>query len=206
MRIKYSQEFENDMYKLASTMTLNELLCFAKNKYKYKDITKRKLQLYLSKRKIRYKDYKQSMVRQMGLDYAIGSEYVKDDGMTLVKVAKDKWEYKQRLIYSQYHNVKLTNDDYIIFLDQDRTNFDINNLKKVTKHESSILANQHLFSKNPLITETGIQIAKLMIKTKDKEEKYGTNNNSKRRNNIQKKRKRKQLRHNIIYKNKKRDA
>ena len=166
MRNKYDKTFENNMIVLAPFYTLDELHKYS-IEYGY-NITKKQLQLYLSKRKIRYKDYNANKVRDMGDDYPIGYEYIKPDGMVLVKVAKDKYKYKQRLIYEQYYGVELTDDDYIIFLDQDRTNFDINNLKKVTRRESSVVANQKLFFKESNLTETGIEIAKLMIKAKDK--------------------------------------
>lgn len=167
MRNKYSKEFEKDMYRLATNNILDDLLKVAKYKYQY-NITKKQLQSYLSKRKIRCKDYNVNKVRNMGNKVPIGVEYTKSDGMVLVKVDKDKWEYKQRLIYSRYYNIELTTDDYIIFLDQDRTNFDIQNLRKISRRESAITANQKLFSKEPIITETGIDIAKLIIKTKDR--------------------------------------
>lgn len=170
MRNKYSTNFENKMIELAHSMTLNELLNVAKTKYKY-NITKKQLRLYLSKRKIRYKDFdyaRSERTRNLGDYYPIGYEYTKDDGMVLVKIAKDKYMYKQRYIYEQYYNVKLTSDDYIIFLDQDRTNFNIDNLKRINRRESSIVANQKLFFKEPALTETGIEVAKLMIKAKDK--------------------------------------
>ena len=167
MRNKYTNQFQNDMIALSPFYTLDELLEFAKKQYK--TITKKQLRLYLSKRKIRYKDYNVDMIRgNQGDNVPIGTERVKSDGMVQVKIAKDRWEYKQRLIYSQYHNIELTSDDYIIFLDQDRTNFDINNLKRVSRRESSVLSNQKLFYKNAKLTETGIDVAKLIIKAKDK--------------------------------------
>lgn len=168
MRIKYSREFEEDMYKLAPNNNLKDLLIIAQDKYKYQ-IAENQLRQFLYKRGIKHKDYDISRVRDMGSKYPIGAEYVKPDGMTLVKVDKNKWEYKQRLMYEKYHNVKLTSDDYIIFLDQDRTNFDINNLKRINRHESSIVANQKLFSSDKTLTEAGIEVAKLIIKTKEKE-------------------------------------
>lgn len=172
MRNKYSKEFEDEMKQLAPKNEFEKLYWIARQKYAY-FITRSQLKQYLSKRKIRYKDYNKNKVRKMGLNKSIGSERIKPDGMIQVKIAKDKWEYKQRLIYEKYHNVKLTSDDYIIFLDQDRTNFNINNLMKVTRRESSILANQKLFSKKPIVTETGIQVAKLIIKLKDKRKENG---------------------------------
>ena len=164
MRNKYTKEFENKMIKLAPTKTINELVKIANKDY---NITKKQLTLYLSKRQIRYKDYNKNKVRLMGENIPIGTEYVKPDGMVLVKVSKSKWQYKQRLIYEKYHKVKLTSDDYVIFLDQDRTNFNIDNLRVVSRRESSILANQKIFSSNPKVTETGIDVARLIIKLKD---------------------------------------
>jgi len=168
VRNKYSKEFEEEMINLAPTNTLKELLKVAKKKYGYKiniDI----LRQYLYKRQIKYKDYDINKVRNMGANVPIGSEYVKPDGMTLVKVSNNKWKYKQRLIYEKYHNVKLTDNDYIIFLDQDRNNFDIRNLKRVNRRESSIVSNQGLYSTNKKLTKKGIKLAKKIIKLKDKE-------------------------------------
>lgn len=167
MRNKYSQEFEKEMRKTAPRKTLEELLEISRTKYNY-SITEHQLRLYLSKRQIRYKNYKTSHVRKMGNNIPIGTEYVKSDGMTLIKVATNKWKYKQRYIYEQYYNIELHSDDYIIFLNQDRNDFRIENLKKVSREESSILSNQKMFSKNPKITTLGIETAKLMIKIKEK--------------------------------------
>lgn len=166
MRNKYSSEFEKEMYEKAKENTLDNLLKIARSKYDY-NINKNQLRQYLSKRQIKYKDYNETKASDMGKYIPIGTEYIKDDGMTLIKVKENKWQYKQRYIYEQYYNVKLSSDDYIIFLDQDRNNFNIDNLKRITRHESGILSNQKLFSKNKDVTETGIQVAKLMIKIKE---------------------------------------
>ena len=168
MRNKYTKEFEEEMIKLAPTNELTRLWWVARQKYAY-FITKNQLRQYLSKRQIRYKDYNKNKAREMGLNVPIGTEYVKPDGMILVKVAHNKWKYKQRYIYEQCHNVELTDNDYVIFLDQNRNNFDINNLMVVSRHESSIISNQKIFSKKPEITKAGVQVAKLMIKLKESE-------------------------------------
>lgn len=165
MRNKYTEEFEIEMKQKAPTNELEQLLLIARNNFDY-SITKKQLSQYLYKRNIKYKNYNENKKRDMGNKIPIGAEYVKPDGMTLIKIAPNKWEYKQRYIYSKYYNIELTNDDYIIFLDQDRTNFDINNLQKISKHESAIIGNQKIFSKNVEATKTAIQVAKLMIKTK----------------------------------------
>ena len=169
MRNKYSDKFEKEMKRLAPRKTLEELLKIAIKKYNY-EITKEQLRQYCYKREIRYKDYSIKKVRSMGENIPIGSEYRKPDGMILVKISKNKWQYKNRLMYEKYHNCKLTNDDFIVFLNQDRNDFSKENLKRITRRESSILSNQKMFSKDKDLTNLGILTAKLMIKSKNKED------------------------------------
>lgn len=168
MRNRYNKDFEDYARKNALKLTKEQLRQKLEKKFDI-IITKNDLQQYLYRHKIKCIDYNSNKVRNVSKK-PIGYEYVKPDGMVLVKVANpDRWEYKQRLIYEKYHKCKLTSNDYIIFLNQDRTDFSIDNLKKVTKKESSYLSNQKMFSKNKKITELGILTAKLMIKIKNLE-------------------------------------
>lgn len=148
-----------------SDLTIDELLPLVNKKFKEKH-TRLSLQKYLVRNKIPYKYKNENKSHNMS-KLPIGTEYMKNDGMTLVKIARNKWEYKQRLIYKEHYGVELTDEDYIIFLDQNRNNFNISNLKLITRHESSILSNQKIFSKDPLATEVGTTLAKLIIKTKE---------------------------------------
>ena len=168
MRNKYSHEFEEEMYKKAPNKTIEKLLDIAINKYGYK-ITKEMLREYLSKREIRYKGYNPNKAKAMGDKIPIGTEYTKPDGMVLVKVASNKWQYKQRYIYEQYHKVELPKDIMVIFLDGDRTNFDINNLMAVSTPEYNCIKNKDLLSKNGMATKTAILGARLYYKIKEKE-------------------------------------
>lgn len=164
MRNKYNKEFEDKMLKLAKNNNLDDLLIIAQKQY---NITKDQLRQYLSKRKIKYKDYNCNKAHANN-SLPIGSEYIKSDGMTLIKIAQDKWEYKQRFLYKKYHNCELTSDDYIIFLNQNRHDFSKDNLIKISKLESSILSNQKMFSKDKKLTKLGIITAKLMLKIKER--------------------------------------
>ena len=96
--------------------------------------------------------------------------------MTQIKISKNKWEYKQRYLYEKYHNVKLKTDEQVIFLDQDRTNFDIDNLKVISRQESALMANQGLFSKNAHATLVGITNVKLINKLKERGKIYEKQN------------------------------
>ena len=166
MRNKYSEDFEKEMIKKASTKTLAELLKISHKKYNY-NITREQLRQYLYKRHIIYKDYDITKVRDMGSLVPIGSERTKPDGMIQIKITKDKWEYKQRYLYEKYHNVKFTNKDYIIFLDGDRNNFSIDNLKRVSCRVASILGNLRLPSRNKEITNLALTYAHSVIQVAD---------------------------------------
>ncbi len=172
MRNKYSKEFEEEMYKKASKKTIKQLLEIANKKYNY-PITKNSLMDYLSKREIRYKGYNPNKAKAMGNIIPIGTERRKNDGMVLVKVTPNKWKYKQRLIYEQHYGVTLKDDEYVIFLDHNRNNFDISNLKLISRKDSSTMSNQGLFSNNPIATETGYKVVQLMNKIRSKSEKMG---------------------------------
>lgn len=168
MRNKYSKEFENEMYKKAPNKTIEKLLDIATNKYGY-NITKDMLMQYLSKREIRYKGYNPNKAKAMGNRIPIGTEYTKPDGMVLVKVKPNKWKYKQRYIYEQYHKVELPKETMVVFLDGDRTNFDINNLMAVSTPEYNCIKNKDLLSNNSMVTKTAILGARLYYKIKEKE-------------------------------------
>ena len=136
-------------------------------------ISKEQFHQYLWRHNIHCKGYDKSKINNLKNKKPIGSESIKKDGMMVkVKIGDNKWQYKQRLIWEEYYGEKLTDDDYIIFLDQDKTNFDISNLRKISRRESAVLSNRELYSKEPVATETGIKVAKLIIKSKDKKEKY----------------------------------
>ena len=172
MRRKFNKAMFNYLNKYGSNFTLKEWKIIINRKFK-ENFTLKDTQMYFCRHRIpfKYENIKKANNGKNG-GLPIGSERVKADGMVQVKIAPRKWEYKQRLIYQEYYGVKLTSDDYIIFLDHNRNNFDISNLKRITRHESSILSNQRLFSKKPEVTKFGINIAKLIIKTKEREKDY----------------------------------
>lgn len=164
MRNKYTEEFISDMKLKASTCTLDDLLIIAIHKYKY-NVTKDTLMKCLSKRGIKYLGYNPARVHAPSSP--VGTEYIKEDGMTLIKVSKSKWMYKQRYLYEKYHKVKLTSRDYIIFVDGDRSNFDIDNLKKVDCRVASYIGNLRLGCTNKDITDAAIAYANSTIQVKN---------------------------------------
>lgn len=168
MRRRINQALYDYLKEVGENYTVDELLPKVNEMFN-ESYSRLRLQQYLYRNEIKYKYTNEKLSHPNCLEgYPLGTEYVKGDGMTIVKVARNKWKYKQRLIYEQYYNVELSSDDYIIFLDGDRTNFDINNLKLVSREVSSYLANFKLKSVDPDVTKLGIDVANLMITAKGK--------------------------------------
>ena len=95
----------------------------------------------------------------------IGSERISVDGYTEVKVEEPKkWRKKHQVIYEK-HKGLIPKGYVVIFLDQDRTNFDIDNLELISKSELLILNRKRLIKSDPGLTASGILVAKLIDKT-----------------------------------------
>ena len=98
----------------------------------------------------------------------VGSERVNVEGYTEIKVSEpNKWRLKHRVLYEEYHNVKLNSNESIIFMDGDRSNMSKENLTLVTRQELLKLNKLNLMSSNPELTKTGLNVAKLIIKIND---------------------------------------
>lgn len=115
-----------------------------------------------------YEKCKETMFKKGNLPHnyrPVGSERVTVDGYVEVKIANPKkWVLKQRLLYEQYHNVKLTKSDVIIFLDGNHLNFSIDNLARLTRAELARYCQDHNYCDNPEISKTAVLIAKLKTK------------------------------------------
>ena len=100
----------------------------------------------------------------------VGSERISKDGYIEVKVAEpNKWRLKQRVVYEEAKG-KIPEGCPIIFLDGNKRNFDIDNLKCITRSELLYLNCNGLNNSNE-ITETGILMARLdRTKNKKKQE------------------------------------
>lgn len=100
----------------------------------------------------------------------VGSERISKDGYIEVKVAEpNKWRLKQRVVYEETKG-KIHEGCPIIFLDGNKRNFDIDNLRCITRSELLYLNCNGLNNSNE-ITETGILMARLdRAKNKKKQE------------------------------------
>lgn len=100
----------------------------------------------------------------------VGSERISKDGYIEVKVAEpNKWRLKQRVVYEEAKG-KIPEGCTIILLDGNKRNFDIDNLRCITRSELLYLNRNGLNNSNE-ITETGILMARLdRTKNKKKQE------------------------------------
>ena len=87
------------------------------------------------------------------------------DGIIYVKTTEG-WKRKHRLIYEECYG-KIPKGHALIFLDGDKTNVTLENLKLVTKREQLYMNKNHMYSTNPEITEVNCTIAKLMCKKQE---------------------------------------
>lgn len=84
----------------------------------------------------------------------VGSERVNVDGYVEVKVQDPKtWRMKQNLVWESVHG-KIPKGCVVIFLDGNKLNTDIRNLKLIARSELLIMNRYGLFQESPELTET----------------------------------------------------
>ena len=157
--VKYSDEEYQFLLDNAKYHTIKELVKMMKGLFD-KDIENKKLAQYCIKMGIQYK-YEKPNKSHSNKPTPIGTIVNKTDGdMLKIKTGNHKWEYLQRKVYEKEHDVKLKDDEYVLFLDQDKRNLDTRNLKVVTRQESALLS-KGLVSNDAEVTKTAIQIVQL---------------------------------------------
>lgn len=168
MRNKYNKEFEDFVRENVSKYTKEDFRLLLEDKYNIK-ISMDALRRYLNRHHIKnkYLDYNKNNKRYI-FTSPVGTEHTTTEGTVLIKVAQsDKWRRKTRVMYEKYHNCKLKDDDYIVFLNQNTQDFSKENLVKSSRQEIAYLHNNKTFSSNSKLTKLGILSARLMIKAKE---------------------------------------
>ena len=170
MRNKYTKEFEEFVKKNVSKYKKEEFRLLLQDRYNIR-LSSDALRRYLNKHHIKekYIDYKKSNVRDRS-KCPIGAERTTKDGVFIKVAQPDKWRRKTRVMYEKYHNCKLQDDEYIVFLNQDRNDFSKENLFKSSNQEKCYLHNWKTYSSDPELTKTGILSARLFIKAKEVKE------------------------------------
>lgn len=102
---------------------------------------------------------------------AVGSSRITKDGYTEIKVADpNKWRLKHIIIWEKEFG-PMPKHHCIIFLDGNKQNFDLKNLKLISRNEHATLNQHNLRSEFPEVTETNISVVRLKkaIRTRKKE-------------------------------------
>lgn len=106
----------------------------------------------------------------------VGAEVKLADGYTKVKVSDkpkayswDNWKLKHRNEHEQKHGT-IPEGHAVTFLDGNRENSDVENLALVSLAENGILTKTNLRFKDVELTRTGIAVAKVIARIKEKEQ------------------------------------
>ena len=111
--------------------------------------TKCKLNLPLAKRRIN-QGLKNGRLKVLGVEqHEIGDECYRSGENIYIKTDntndfKKNFTLKHRYLYEQYHNIKLKDDDCILFLDGDHNNFSKENLYKTSRVVHSLMSGHRL--------------------------------------------------------------
>lgn len=95
----------------------------------------------------------------------VGNERITKDGYTEIKIKEpNKWQLKHRYIYEKKYG-KIPDGMNLIFLDGNKQNIELSNLKLVSRAEDLIMNTNKLFTKDKELTNSGVLIAKVINKT-----------------------------------------
>lgn len=167
----YTKDEIDYLKKIIIGRTSNEIIGLYNTKFN-KNMTYNQLLSFQKKYKIRSgldTTFKKNKIKNPNPPQQIGYEciyYEKGKKHTKVKISNKKWVEKSRYVYEQHYG-KIPDNCVIIFLDGNRDNYDIKNLKCITHKEHEIMAGNNLYFKNKELNETSIAIAKLMKKAKE---------------------------------------
>lgn len=96
------------------------------------------------------------------------TERIDKDGYTYIKIEQpNKWVLKHRWVYEKEYG-KIPENYNLIFADGNRRNFDLRNLVLVSDAELCIINKNNLMKEDAELTKTGVLIAKILDKTKNK--------------------------------------
>lgn len=99
----------------------------------------------------------------------VGSERIDNrDGYVLVKVAEpDTWKLKHRVLWEE-NNGPIPKGYVVILKDGNRNNITLENLALISRAEHLEITRAHLRSSNPDLTETGINVARIRVISRQK--------------------------------------
>ena len=105
----------------------------------------------------------------------VGTERITKDGYTEIKVKDPNvWKLKHRIIYEEHYG-EVPKGYVVMFLDRDKSNFDINNLILISRNQLRSLNQNDLIKDDPELTKSGIILADLLIKINEKDKEIKKN-------------------------------
>lgn len=94
----------------------------------------------------------------------VGSERITVDGFVEIKVKEPNvWRPKQRVLWEQEHG-SIPKGHVVIFLDGNKQNMELSNLRLITQEENAYLNKNGLRFDDRDLTETGLNLTKIMTK------------------------------------------
>lgn len=99
----------------------------------------------------------------------VGSVRVDSEGYHYIKVADpDVWNLKHRELWEQHHGRKLEEGEMVVFLDGDRSNFEIENLRMTTRRKSAMMSKKGRWRVGaPDIVESHLNLTELEVEIRD---------------------------------------
>ena len=101
---------------------------------------------------------------------AMYSERLSKEGYIEIKVGINKWISKHRYIWEQYYKREVPKGKVVIFLDGNNRNFEIENLKLISRGALLILNNRYKhITKDRELMNSCVDLSELIIYLKKKE-------------------------------------
>nr|DAP11762.1 MAG TPA: homing endonuclease [Caudoviricetes sp.] len=98
------------------------------------------------------------------------SERLSKDGYIEIKVGLNKWISKHRYVWEQHHKKEVPKGKVVIFLDGNNRNFEIENLKLISRGALLILNNRYKhITKDRELMNSCVDLSELIISLKKKE-------------------------------------
>jgi hypothetical protein len=124
------------------------------------------------KKKIEHTWFKKG---QKPINYCeVGTERINVEGYVEIKTINKKWVSKHRLVWEQHHG-PIPKGYTVVFLDDDTTNCNIDNLRLISRPELMRLTSMKLQSTNSVATEAGIHLVSIIEEIKKREKELENN-------------------------------
>lgn len=175
--IKYqyimNEEMENYFKTIIKDNSYKKISELFFKKYNIK-LSRNQIWYYCNKYNIHNGIDQTKLIGKMKYNYkGAGHEWIdKRTGYTYVTVKSGCYVQKQRYIYEKHYG-KIPKGYSIIFLDNDKTNFDIDNLLMVKDTEKGLFGCYKIYSKDKEIQKLVISLIKMKDKENNYRRKYG---------------------------------